>query len=183
MTELSGIEATDGEAVLSFLLEAAQMQIVTTQSLKFAPPWDLYIFDQMASLYVVTSGRCCLKMEGFEKVYRMGCGDIALLMNNKAHHLYNDIQKYSSVKNINPRNMLIRGTFTLPEKEIASLLPEMPPVIHMKFKEMQLFPWIMRTMMMIADEPAAQESGIRANLKHLANILLIQAIRSSLRRQ
>jgi hypothetical protein len=182
MTELSGIEASNGEAVLSYLLEAAQMQIVTTQSLKFAHPLDLYIFDQMASLYIVTSGRCCLRLEGSDKVYRMSCGDVALLMNNKAHHLHNDLQKYSSVKNIIPRNMLVRGTFTLPEKEIASILPEMPPVIHMKFKETQLFPWIMRTIMMIADEPASKESGIRANLKHLANIIIIQAIRSSLRR-
>jgi hypothetical protein len=190
MNELSGIATGDGAAVLSYMMDAAQMEIVTARSYKFAPPWDLYIFDNMASLYFATSGRYCLKVEGSDTVYTMRCGDIALLLNKRAHHLYSDIPKSRQLRRykksqqpeniISPKTMLIRGTFTLFENEIASLFPEMPPVIYMKFNEARIFPWIMRTIMMIADESGSENPGVRANLKHLANIILIQGIRAHL---
>jgi hypothetical protein len=190
MNELSGIDTGDGAAVLSYLIDAAQMQIVTARSYKFGPPWDLYIFDTMASLYFATSGRYCLKVEGCDTVYKMGCGDIALLLNKRAHHLYSDIPKFRQLRRykrmqapeniISPRTMLVRGTFALFEDEIASLFPEIPSVIYMKLNEARILPWIMRTIMMIADESGSKNPGIRANLKHLANIILLQGIRTHL---
>jgi hypothetical protein len=190
MNELSGIDTGDGTAVLSYLIDAVQMELATARSYKFTPPWDLYIFDNIASLYFATSGCYSLKVEGSDTVYKMRCGDIALLLNKRAHHLYSDIPKFRQLRRfkkmqapeniLSPRTMLIRGTFTLFENEIASLFPEMPSVILMKFNEARIFPWIMRTIMMIADESGSKNPGVRANLKHLANIILLQGIRAHL---
>jgi AraC-like DNA-binding protein len=178
------------EDSLGCLLETVPMKIISAQTLDFTTPWDFYISDEMASFYMVINGRCRLKMDGTENSIDMGCGDLAVLLNNKAHRLQNDSQccrrllHENRVKNPEkiaaPRTAIIRGVFTWEGTNFASFLPEMPPAILIKCKEGRLLPWMSRTIMLIADESASDRPGVRAIINHLSNVIFIQGMRAHL---
>jgi AraC-like DNA-binding protein len=177
------------EDSLNCFLETIPMKMISAQALDFTPPWDFYISDELASFYMVVNGRCSLKMEGKDSI-DMNCGDLAVLLDGKAHRLQNNSQYCRRLLNGDrsenrekwtaSRTTIIRGVFTWEGKNVASFLPPMPPAIHIKCKEGRLLPWMSRTIMMIADESTWDRPGIRAIINHLAHVIFIQGIRAHL---
>jgi AraC-like DNA-binding protein len=185
MQELSRIDDAAEDALSSFL-ETIRMNIVTAQKLDFTPPWDLHASDEMACLYIVASGRCHLKIDGEENTLSLGCGDMAVLLNKKSHQLKNDNQKIRRlISNVQPvgieketasRATIIRGSFSWEGEGVESLLPEMPPVIHVKFKDGKFLPWMIRTIMIITDDLDSDTPGVRALINHLANVIFLKGL-------
>ncbi len=189
MRELSFTNSFPEDA-LSCILETIHMKVVTAQASDFIPPWDLKVQSGLPGFYFVTNGRCCIQLDGTNETWTLGSGELILLLQRKAHSLRDGQGNVSPLESdrhmdvsekITPvATTLVRGAFTWNEKEIASLLPEMPPVIHIKSDDGRLIPWMIRTIKMIADESASDQPGARAIINHLAYVILVQGIRAYL---
>jgi AraC-like DNA-binding protein len=184
MKELLDISSNDDDALGCFF-EAVDLKIMSTQKLDFTSPWNFRTSEEILSFYIVANGRCRLTIDGKESSIRLNCGDLVVLLNKNIHCLQNDLLRYRrliggtqivSDKAIAPRTTLIRGTFAWNQKEVASLMPEKPPAVHIKCKEGRLLPWMIRAMMMVIDESASNKPGVRAMINYLASVIFIQGI-------
>lgn len=76
-----------------------------------------------------------------------------------------------------PRTSLLCGTFTLAEDCRDHLLPLLPPLLHVQGGS-PTAAWLDQTLRVMADEVAAGRPGSDAVVTRLADILLVQALRT-----
>ncbi len=100
--------------------------------------------------------------------------DVAALVCKEARRLINDSLTTAGIPNNVLPTTLIHRTLIWSEKETASLLPDMPPVIHRKSEDGILVSRMLRTIGMIADESVSDKPGVRAIINSLAYAIPIQ---------
>jgi len=163
-----------------------------------AGPWavDMPAFGECVSFHVVVSGECRVEVEGAPPV-RLGPGDLALVPHGRGHLLASGpgirsmgrvdelpqefvTENYSVLRHEGdgPRVELVCGVMTVDGPAARPLLDLLPAVVHVPASARGGNPWIAETLRLMADEVAQARPGGEAVATRLADILVIQAIRS-----
>jgi AraC-like DNA-binding protein len=149
-----------------------------------------------ARFYCVFQGRCHLTLEGEREGVTLYPGDLVVTTPNRGHFL-RDSQSTPTVSlehaigvdrlwTPHPINIggggsptrMAWGCFLFGKPAIGSLLASLPPLILLKGTEDRSMMWWVDTLRLMIRESAQQQPGSQAIVDHLAQVILIQAIRS-----
>lgn len=159
-------------------------------------PWGLTMppMEGCLSFHVVTSGRCWLQVEGTDDVV-LQPGDLALLPRGEGHRLVSEpgapapdlfdlpeeliSERYSILRHGGggSTTRLICGAVRFDHPAARHLMKLLPQLIYVEGTE-----WMENTLRMMAAEAKELRPGGEAVITRLADILIIQAIRTWLER-
>src|SRR5262245_36245624 len=163
---------------------------------EFTAPWGLALpaFDQSMMFHVVTEGRCWVDVDEAESCL-LQAGSVALIPHGEGHRL---ISERSAVpidlvdaprELVSPRYELLRhggngartsmlcGLVHFDHPAAGDLLSLLPRVIYHDVVSPQL-EWIDSTLRVVAAEAQALEAGGEALITRLADILVLDTVRS-----
>jgi hypothetical protein len=107
----------------------------------------------------------------------LATGDLAVLLQRKTHWLQNDQRKtVTKSEDACTRTTIVRGRFTWDENRLASLMPELPPIIHFENQDGCPVSWMTRIIQMLKDKSALTGLGARTVVDHLAYVILVQSV-------
>lgn len=157
---------------------------------------DMPAFGSCVSFHVVVSGECRVEVDGAPPAL-LGPGDLALVPHGRGHLLASGpgvpslgrvdllpqehvTENYSvlRVEGEGPRVDLVCGVMTVDGPAARPLLDLLPPVVHVPAAPSGASPRIAETLRLMAEEVAQPRPGGEAVTTRLADILVIQAIRS-----
>ncbi|SDN57628.1 AraC family transcriptional regulator [Geodermatophilus sp. DSM 45219] len=162
-----------------------------------AAPWGLEMpaLDGCMSFHVVTEGSCLLEVDGARCV--LGPGDLALVPHGRGHLLRSDpdariagradrlpqqyLGEHYSVLRIDgggPRAGLVCGVVQPGRPGAAHLLELLPPVLRVAGRDGVHGGWLPVLLGVIADEARHDRPGSEAVVTRLADVVVIQAVRS-----
>ena len=166
-----------------------------------AAPWGLEMpaLDGCMSFHVVTAGSCVLAVDGVQSV--LGPGDLALVPHGRGHLLRSDpgaritgradllpqqyLGDHYSVLRLEgggARTGLVCGIVQPDRPGAAHLLGLLPPVLHVDGREAAHGGWLPVLLGVIADEARHDRPGSEAVITRLADVVVLQAVRSWLDR-
>lgn len=160
-------------------------------------PWALALpaVHGCLSFHVVTSGRCRLEVSGAEP-RQLEPGDLALVPHGKGHRLTSApgveaprldelhhehlSSRYALLRHGGggARTTLICGAVRFDHPAAQHLVDLLPAVIHVEASSSMQTEWIQSTLRLMAAEAKALRPGGETVITRLADILVIQAIRS-----
>lgn len=161
-------------------------------------PWavDMPAFGDCVSFHVVTAGECFVAV-GDAPPVRLGPGDLALVPHGRGHLLLSApgvpslgrvdalpqqyvSEHYSVLRHDGPgeRAELVCGVLSVDGPAARPLLDLLPDVVHVPAGTGAAAAWIPQTLGLIAAEVAGPRPGGEAVTTRLADILVIQAVRS-----
>ena len=163
---------------------------------EFSAPWALVLpAVQDCQFHVVTSGRCWLETgDGEHRLLQQG--DLALVRRGEGHRLSSDADvpgaridqldyeqvsdRYAVVRHGGggAATSLICGVVSFDHPAAYELLRLLPTVIHVEVSSSPQTAWIQDTLRFIAAEAKSSKIGGETVITRLADILVIQAIRS-----
>ncbi|MGH1373774.1 MAG: AraC family transcriptional regulator [Cellvibrionaceae bacterium] len=184
-------EDTLGEALYSLRLNGT-----VYASSELSAPWgmDMPPMEGKMMFHIITQGGCWLRLANQSKVY-LQPGELVLLPRGEGHKLGSDIDVgYDPffdipVTKISERFEFIRhgggGEQTLLTCGVLSfdhvigekLIAQLPPIIHMQSEDGQLPTSLKALIQLMADEASSLDPGGETVVAHLADIIVIQAIR------
>lgn len=198
--EYSGDRGGDPWAPVDPLGEALHflrmVGVVYTRS-EFTAPWGLELppMPDCLMFHVVTTGRCWLEVGGAEPL-ELQPGTFALVPHGEGHHIV-DVPGTAAAKLFDlPRDQvseryevlrhggggapatLLCGAVRFDHPAAFRLLRLLPSVIRFDAWDASEGEWIRSTLRLIAREAAELQPGGEAVITRLADILVIQAIRS-----
>ncbi len=164
---------------------------------ELSAPWGLKlpVEKDCLSFHVVTSGECWLEVEGADPFY-LQPGDLALVPHGAGHCLSSEprvpalsleefnIEKASERYYIlryeggGPSTRLICGEVRFDHPAARNLLELLPRVIHVQASSSPQMDWMQSTLRLMAAEAMELRPGGETVITRLADILVIQAIRS-----
>lgn len=164
---------------------------------EFTAPWALALpaFPDCLMFHVVTSGRCWLDVEGVEP-HLLQTGDLALVPHGEGHQLLSEpgipaaklfdlpreqiSERYEILKygQGGAASNLICGTVRFDHPAAHDLVRLLPKVIHIEAWQSPQMEWIQSTLRLMATEAKVIQPGGETIITRLADILVIQAIRS-----
>lgn len=160
-------------------------------------PWGLALPARPGclSFHVVTSGRCRLEVEGAEGL-ALEPGDLALVPHGQGHRLLSEAGASAARldqlhhETIGERYALLRhggggavtnlvcGAVRFEHPAAQHLVGLLPPLIHVGATSSPQFEWLQSTLRLMAAEARAMQPGGETVVTRLADVLVIQAIRS-----
>jgi AraC-like DNA-binding protein len=166
---------------------------------EFTSPWGLELPPSEGSLWfhVLTSGRCLLEVEGAQAL-ALEPGDLALVPHGEGHRLRSDPgaraptidelerelepvgDRYEILRHGGggaPANMVC-GAVRFDHPAARNLIDLLPRVLHIAASGSPDSDWIPTTVRLMAAEARALRAGGEAVVTRLADILVVQAIRS-----
>ncbi len=163
-------------------------------------PWALEMpaFEDCLSFHVVTAGTCLLQVQAATPSM-LRPGDLALVPHGRGHLLLSEpdvpsagrvdllpqqqVSDHYSILRYGPggpASSIVCGIVRFDHPAAHQFLGVLPPVIHVQAAEAS--EWMLRTLGLLAAEAAQLRPGGEAVITRLADILVIQAIRSWLER-
>jgi len=183
---------------ISELLRSIRVQsTVYCRSAMYAP-WGFRVQAKpSASFHLLTEGSGWLEVEGVDDPIPLATGDLVILPNGRAHQLRDDptspVRLLDDILATHPvpngqlryggrgvRASLLRGGFSIDGQTVHPVLSGLPPVLHVRGENGGPAPWLTETLGLIRAEMAAAGPGTETVLTRLSDVLLVQAIRSSL---
>lgn len=185
---------------LGSALHFLRMNSVLYSRSEFAAPWGLALpaFPNYLMFHAILAGRCWLEMEG-EEPQLLQTGDFVLVPHGDGHSLLSDRGETAVNLFDVPRRMiseryelLQRGGEGVPTsmicvvvqfahpaaQQLIRLLPKMVAFEAWRSPQME---WIQSTLRLMAAEAASLQPGGETMMTRLADILVIQAIRTWIR--
>ena len=169
---------------------------------ELSAPWALTLpierenlSSHVLSFHVVTSGECWLAVEGADPFHLLP-GDLALVPHSKGHCLSSELNMPAlSLEEFNfqmvseryciltyegggPTTRLICGEVRFDHPAARNLLDLLPRVIHVEASSSPQMDWMQSTLRLMAAEAMELRPGGETIITRLADILVIQAIRS-----
>ncbi|RZL86222.1 MAG: AraC family transcriptional regulator [Variovorax sp.] len=164
---------------------------------EFSAPWGLALPAMADSLmfHVVTSGQCWLEVEGAEPCL-LQPGDFALVAHGEGHRLASDVGGEAAPLFDLPRELvseryeilrhggggagtqLVCGAVRFDHPAAHRLVKLLPGVIRIEARSPSEADWIGSTLRLMAAEARALQPGGETIVTRLADILVVQAIRS-----
>jgi AraC-like DNA-binding protein len=164
---------------------------------EFTAPWGLALPPMKASMmfHVVTAGECWLEVEGAERKL-LRPGDLALVPHGEGHQLVSEHgvataklfelpreligDRYEILRHggSGPPTTMICGAVTFDHPSAHHLIRLLPKVINIDAWSSPEMEWIQSTLRFIAAEARQVRAGGETVITRLADILVIQAIRS-----
>jgi AraC-like DNA-binding protein len=160
-------------------------------------PWgvEMPALDGCMSFHVVTDGSCVLEVDGVRSV--LGPGDLALVPHGRGHLLRSDpdapiagradllpqryLAEHYSVLQLDgggaPAGMVC-GVVEPDRPGAAHLLDLLPPVVHVDGRGAARAGWLPVLLGVIADESRHDRPGSEAVVTRLADVVVIQAVRT-----
>lgn len=159
-------------------------------------PWGMAMPAMTGKImfHVVTQGCCWLRMAG-DKVVRLNTGDLALLPKGEGHNISSDPSIEGEpffnipVEQISERFELIRyggdgeqtqltcGVLSFDHAVGQKLISQLPLLILMQSKDGQLPKTLQSMIQLMAEEASTLSAGGETVVAHLADIIVIKAIR------
>ena len=183
------------EALFADLLRSIRLR----RSFYFLPelhaPWGFSIARKGTVFHIVVHGTCWLEVKGMAAMQLTG-GDFVVVPRGSAHLMrdaratpvedFFHLVKRSAADNRGafraggdgPVTKLLCGGMQFENGPMDPLVAVLPPLIHVKGKEGEAAPWLRATVVHILEELNLHRSGAEAVVTRLADILLIQAVRS-----
>jgi AraC-like DNA-binding protein len=163
-------------------------------------PWAIALpaWKGCLSFHVVMSGRCLLEVEGTES-RELEPGDLALVPHGEGHCLSSDAgvlalslgeichevcERYAILRHGgggSPTN-LVCGAVRFEHPAAYQLVKLLPGVIHVEASTSPQMDWMQSTLRLMAAEATEPRPGGETVITRLADILIIQAIRSWIER-
>jgi AraC-like DNA-binding protein len=163
----------------------------------FTAPWGLALpaAKGRVSFHVVTSGRCWLEVEGAER-RQLEAGDFALVPHGEGHRLSNDPSAPATRledlrhEHVSDRYKILRhggggeatsmicGAVRFDHPVAHHLIALLPRIIHVRASGPLRLDWLHGTLGFMAAEAKELRPGGETVITRLADILVIQAIRS-----
>lgn len=167
---------------------------------RLGAPWGIEVprLDGLMTLQVVTSGQCWLDVDGTEPVL-LGPGSMTLIPQGSAHQMYSTPGTATlplfdlPVERISDRFETMRhggdgapchvtyGALRFDPVAGHRLTGVLPPLIHLDALEADTTGWMHATLRLIAAEASQLDPGAEIIITRIADVLVIQAIRSWLR--
>lgn len=164
---------------------------------EFTAPWglDLPAFDASMMFHVVIAGTCWLEVEGMER-HLLQPGDLALVPHGEGHRLVSDpgapsarlfelpaeaiSDRYEILRQSGggPATTLICGTVRFDHPAAHHLIAVLPGSIRVNAASLPRMEWIQSTVRLITAEAGELLPGGETVITRLADVLVIQAIRS-----
>ncbi len=164
---------------------------------EFTAPWGLALppFPGCLMFHVVTSGRCWLKVEGLDPQF-LQPGDLALVPHGEGHKLLSEpgasaeklfdlpreqiSERYEILKHGQGGETanLICGTVRFDHPAAHQLVRLLPKLICIEAWQSPQMEWIQSTLRLMAAEARELRPGGETIITRLADILVIQTIRS-----
>ena len=164
---------------------------------EFTAPWALALpaFPDCLMFHVVTSGRCWLDVEEGDP-HLLQPGDLALVPHGEGHRLFSEpgvpaaklfdlpreqiSERYEILRHGQggATTSLICGTVRFDHPAAHQLVRLLPKLICIEAWQSPQMEWIQSTLRLMATEARAMRPGGETIITRLADILVIQAIRS-----
>jgi AraC-like DNA-binding protein len=170
------------EDALSCFIDSIHLKVVSAQVCDCTSPLSISVAGGTAGFCAVLHGRCYILNDLSGESHPLESGDLAILVSSGAHHVQDGFSETGYVPGVpmGSRTVLVCGTFSWDEKEVALLIPNMPPIIRIKGKSNSLIPRILGDIRMISEDPLSDQLGAHATIHHLAFCMLVQGIRARL---
>ena len=159
-------------------------------------PWGIEMPPMSGKMmfHIVTKGRCWLRVPNQESIY-LKPGDLALLPKGEGHYFSSSEQSECTaffdipVTKISERfehicygsggeqTLLTCGVLSFDHIAGEKLIGELPPLIHIKSEDGQLTSQLQSLIQLMAEESASLGAGGETIVAHLADIIVIKAIR------
>jgi AraC-like DNA-binding protein len=189
--------ATD---VLADVLDAARFSSVLYRRLELGAPWGLRVprLDHV-NFYVVARGGGWLEAEGAAPV-ALSAGDAALLPHGGAHvlrdapgtrprDLFDEANQRAPsdtgpwrLGGAGPTSSIVAGCFELASGSGNIFFESLPPILHLQAGDAHGAPTLAATVQLILAESQAPGPASAVVLRRLADVLLVQALRSQAQR-
>ena len=163
----------------------------------FSAPWGLVLpgFKNSLMFHVVTSGRCWLELEG-EEPHLLHPGELALVPHGRGHRLasepgiagvalvdapreyLSDRYEILRIDGGGETATLVCSTLQLDHPTSHHLVEMLPPLVSVNMEDAIQSEWMRNTIQLMASEARSMKPGGESIITRLADILVIQAIRS-----
>lgn len=181
---------------LNEMLHHLQLQGSLYCSSDLTAPWghEMPVVEGSMMFHIVTRGGCWLQLPG-KPAIRLDQGCLALVPRGVGHTVFSDpeapVRHYfdAPVQHLSPRYEVLRtggggeltqltcGVVAVNDLAGERLLSQLPDVMVVDSWDSVSDSWLQSTLRFIASEANAQRIGGETILTHLADILVIQAIR------
>lgn len=182
--------------VLTELLDTLRESTLVYGRLELGAPWGIQLPDLHAAHFIVVGrGMAHLEVDGVRTPISLSAGDLALLPRGGAHVLRDD--EGSALLPLGQaacRQMLanepirlggrgqcttlVIGAFRFRAAHRALSIQRLARVIHVPSGSSQAFPWLASTVQVLVAESTSRSPGAAVVVNRLADVLLVQAIRS-----
>ncbi len=159
-------------------------------------PWgvDMPAFEGKMMFHIVMSGECWLSVEG-QADFKLQAGSLVLLPKGRGHSIASrpDMTRENlfdiPVTHISDRYEMLRyggdgetshlmcGVISFDHVAGAKLIAQLPGVIHIDNAQTEQDPWLQNTLQFMAAEARTLRAGGETIMAHLADIVIIKAIR------
>jgi AraC-like DNA-binding protein len=183
--------------VLTDVFETVSLRSVLYARLELTSPWGVRLDPTPGpSFHVVGRGSCSFDVDGVEEPILVSAGDYILLTKGQGHaardarstpalplrqilsRLQTDDQGVTRYGGGGSATSMVCGSVTFDDQLGQPLLATLPPWIHVANESRVMTEWLGATLQMFGSEVVLPRPGSQAILKHLADVLFIQAIRS-----
>lgn len=186
---------------LGEVLHLLRMSGIFYARCEFSAPWGLVLppFEGTMMFHIMTSGRCWLEVEGAEDCL-LQSGDLALVPHSEGHRMASELgisgarlfdlpreeisDRYEILRQGGggPATTLVCGAVRFDHPAAQHLVDVLPRVITVDAALSPQLDWIQSTVRLMAAEAGELRPGGETVITRLADILVIQAIRSWIER-
>jgi len=182
--------------VLAELLDTLRTATLVYGRLELGAPWGIQLPDREAAhLIVVVRGGAHLEVDGVRAPLSLSAGDLALLPHGGTHTLRdgrgNRLRPLGEaecrhVRAAEPirlggrgaRTTMVVGAFRFRAAHRAVSIQRLARVIHVPASDPRAFPWLTPTVQLFIAESSSRSPGSTVVMNRLADVLLVQAIRT-----
>lgn len=185
----------DSLDVLSDVLRTARLCSWGAEESHFTAPWGIEVEPGPAAFYLLMQGQAWLEVEGVPP-RELRPGDLAVLMQGSRHTLRDSLHSPTvALRGLlesgepwrgqrlvlgggGAPTRLLCGRFLFDQQGLSVLLGALPPLIHVPGVDGKAAPWLAETLRLILCESDRGQPGRQAIVEHLAQVILIHAIRT-----
>ena len=185
-----------GDAVSEMLRSLRVRTTVFCRSDMHAP-WGFGVKAHgRAAFHILLEGKCRLEVEGVDEPIHLHAGDVVILPRGPGHRLRSDksvrVESLDDILQRTPplngklvyggrgaRTDLICGVFAIEEKEAVPVLKAIPSVALVRNTDRQAA-WLGPLLQLITAEAGSFEPGADSVVARIADVLLLQVVRSAL---
>lgn len=193
----TGAPSTD---VLADLLDTLRLATIMYGRFELGAPWGIQLRDDdVAHVVVVGRGSAYLQAAGVDRPVVLSAGDMALLPHGGAHTLRDaagsalqvlgpaECQRIRTAQPVRlggdgARTTLVVGAFRFRTAHRTLSLQRLSRCIHIAADEPAASRWLASTVQMIIAESSSCDPGAAIVINRLADVLLVQAIRTFIAR-
>jgi AraC-like DNA-binding protein len=182
---------------LSEMLRTLRIRTTVFCRSDMGAPWGFGVKAHgRAAFHILLEGGCWLEVDGIDQPVRIETGDVVVLPGGPGHRLYSDpsarLEWLDDILQRTPpvagrltyggrgtRTDLLCGVFALEEKEAVPVLKSIPAIALVRNAEGRAT-WLAPLLELVRTEVGSFEPGADSVVARLADVLLLQAVRSVL---